>query len=190
MILYGSTTSPFVRRIRLFTHSIPVDFVVMDIFAGEDRKVLIEKNPTLKVPFLVDGEVNVYDSRVIHRYITDKFELTAITWQQENTLTLIDSISDSLVSMFLLSRSEIDTSEDKMFFNLQRQRSEMVFAQLEKQCLAGEFDEWHYPSICLYCLIDWAHFRPLVDFAAYPTLLEFYKNNSNREEVKETDPRD
>ena len=189
MILYGSTTSPFVRRIRMFTHSIPVNFVVMDIFSAEDRKVLIAKNPTLKVPFLVDDDTNVFDSRVIHRYITDKFELTPITWQQENTLTLIDSISDSLVSMFLLSRSEIDTSEDKMFFNLQRQRSDKVFAQLEKQCKAGDFNEWHYPSICLYSLIDWAHFRPLVGFAPYPALLEFYKNNSNREEVKETDPR-
>ncbi|KGJ89352.1 glutathione S-transferase family protein [Thalassotalea sp. ND16A] len=190
MILYGSTTSPFVRRIRIFTHAIPVEFAVMDIFSGDGRKILMAKNPTLKVPFLVDDEVNVFDSRVIFRYITEKFELTPISWHQENALTLIDSISDSLVSMFLLSKSEIDTSDDKMFFNLQRQRAGQVFSELEKQCAAGDFAEWHYPSICLFCLLDWVQFRNMADISAHQHLLSFYRANAKREEVIDTDPRD
>lgn len=189
MILYGSTTSPFVRRIRLFTHSIPVEFVSMDIFSADDRNVLLAKNPTLKVPFLVDDEVSVFDSRVIFRYITDKFSLTTISWPQENLLTLIDSVSDSMVSMFLLARSEVDTNEDKMFYNLQRQRIETVLAELERQCFDGAFEHWHYPSICLYCLVDWSLFRNTADFTPYPTLLAFHQHHNAREEIQATDPR-
>ncbi|TRX55860.1 glutathione S-transferase family protein [Thalassomonas sp. M1454] len=190
MILYGSTTSPFVRRIRIFTQAIPLEFRVMDIFAAQDRKKLIAQNPTLKVPFLVDDEVSVFDSRVIHRYISEKFELTSLSWKQENTLTLIDSVSDTLVAMFLLTKSDFDTSADKLFFKLQHQRTANVLAALEKECEQGSFDDWHYPSICLYCLIDWAQFREMVDFSDYPELIKFWQKNNNREEVVATDPRD
>ena len=189
MILYGSTTSPFVRRTRIFTQAIPLEFKAMDIFSPDDRKELIAKNPTLKVPFLVDDEVSVFDSRIIHRYLCEKFELTPLNWKQENILTLIDSVNDTLVSMFLLSKSDFDTTVDTLFFKLQRQRIANVLAALEKDSAQGSFNDWHYPSICLYCLIDWAQFRELVDFSEYPHLVQFWQGNSGRAEVAATDPR-
>ncbi len=188
MKLYGSTTSPFVRRTRIFTHSIAIEFISMDIFA-EGRDCLREKNPTLKVPFLIDDDKSIYDSRVIYRYLVDKFELSAPSIEQENILTMIDAASDSLVSILLLGRSGFDTNEDKLFFNLQHERINQVFKALQQECQVGSFKEWHYPSICLYCLLDWVLFRDLLKLSEYPELIAFHGLHQEREEVKATDPR-
>ncbi|QBY05017.1 glutathione S-transferase family protein [Thalassotalea sp. HSM 43] len=189
MKLYGSTTSPYARRIRIFAHSIPLEFIAMDIFNDDDRNLLIAKNPTLKIPFLVDDEQCIFDSRVIFRYLTQKFELTPISWPQENLLTLVDSINDSLVSMFLLSRSDIDSDQDALFFNLQKQRIDKAMHSLEVHCKAGQFNDWHYPSICLFCLLDWMSFRELYDVSKFHSLSAFHQQHQQREDVITTDPR-
>ncbi|QDP00399.1 glutathione S-transferase family protein [Thalassotalea sp. PS06] len=192
MDLYGSTTSPFVRRTRLLSAAKlnnALTFHDMDIFDAKGRELLTRHNPTLKVPFVVDGEQHIYDSRVVFRYLTEKYALEPLTWPQENQLTLIDAASDSLVEILLLMRSGIDPSQNALFFNLQRERLTQIFAELEKQVEQGEYDDWNYPAICLYCLIDWAMFRELVDFLPYPSLVRFHDTQKQRPDAVATDPR-
>ena len=133
MQLIGSVTSPFVRRIRLYLALIDKNyqFINLDIFTEQDRAFLTQKNPTLKVPALIDRDLTIYDSRVIFRYLTEKYQLSALSWQQENLLTLIDAANDSLVSILLSKRSELPVDDNVMFFNLQRERLTTVFAALE-----------------------------------------------------------
>jgi glutathione S-transferase len=52
--LYGSTTSPFVRRIRIWLANTEHEFVNLLIFEDQDREVLAAKNPTMKIPILED----------------------------------------------------------------------------------------------------------------------------------------
>ncbi|TKB47098.1 glutathione S-transferase family protein [Thalassotalea mangrovi] len=192
MDLYGSTTSPFVRRTRLLSSAYLDDGLVfhdIDIFDQQGRELLSQHNPTLKVPFLLDGEHNIYDSRVIFRYLAKKFDLNELNWQQENQLTLIDAASDSLVEILLLMRSGIDPSQNALFFNLQRERLGKLFAVLEQQVERGEYNDWYYPAICLYCLIDWAMFRELVDFSPYPSMRAFHQQYASRDDITRTDPR-
>jgi len=193
MKLLGSTTSPFVRRLRLYSVQLNItnfDFVNLDIFANsEDRQLLTEKNPAQKVPALLDEDQCISDSRVIFRYLSQKYQQPSLTWPQENLLTLIDAANDSLISLFLLKRSGLDTSEDRFFFNLQHERVEKTFAALDQAAKKGEFEQWHYPAICLYCLLDWVEFRQLYDFKPLVDLAEFYQVNSNNDGVKATDPR-
>ena len=192
MKLIGSTTSPFVRRIRLYLLQLnvtDVELVNLDIFASEDRQLLTDNNPAQKVPALVDGELCIYDSRVIFRYLSQKYRQSAPTWPQENLLTLIDAASDSLVSLLLLKRSGLDISEDKFFFNLQHDRIEQVFSVLAKSVSDGGFENWGYPAICLYCLLDWTEFRQIYDFSSFAELVEFQRVSANYEGIAKTDPR-
>lgn len=189
MKLLGSTTSPFVRRLRVFLENKDYQFVNLDIFAEEDRKILTENNPALKVPALLDNDQCIYDSRVIYRYLTDKFGLSSLSWSQENLLTLIDSVNDSLVSMLLLQRSNIDTMQEGLFFDLQRERVDKVFSVLDDEVAKGAFQQWHYPSICLWCLLDWTEFRTLARWKHYPNLQSFYQQNASKTILAETDPR-
>lgn len=192
MKLIGSTTSPFVRRIRLYLLQLnitDVDLVNLDIFASEDRQILTDNNPAQKVPALVDGELSIYDSRVIFRYLSQKYQQSALTWPQENLLTLIDAASDSLVSLLLLKRSGLDINEDKFFFNLQHDRIEQVFSTLAKAVNDGDFEHWGYPAICLYCLLDWTEFRQIYNFSSFADLVEFQRASANYEGIVKTDPR-
>ena len=192
MKLLGSTTSPFVRRLRIYLAQLNItdfEFVNLDIFSNGDRQLLTENNPAQKVPALVDEELCIYDSRVIFRYLTQKYQQAPLLWPQENLLTLIDAANDSLVSLFLLSRSDLDINEDKLFFNLQHERVEQVMSVLDKAVNDGAFEKWNYPAICLYCLIDWASFRQRYDFKDKVNLAHFHKSNLNSLGVIDTDPR-
>ena len=191
--LYGSTTSPFARRIRIWLANTEHEFINLQIFAEPDRQRLIIKNPTMKIPMLedeVDGNTQIiFDSRVIYRYLTDKFDDPQLSWEQENQLTLIDSANDSLVQMFILSNSDIQADEDKLFFKLQKERVNAVLIQLNDMVANKVFTSWNYPAVCLYCLIDWIEFRHLHNMQGLTDLLAFHDENTQRIEVTATDPR-
>lgn len=189
MKLIGSTTSPYVRRLRMWMTGLEHDFEQVDIFNSADRARLVSTNPTLKVPMLEDDSKTIFDSGAIYRYLCDKLAHEKLTWQQTNLLTLIDSANDSLVQIFLLSRSDIDTSADKLYFRLQRERFDVIFAELNKAVEAGEFETWNYASVSLFCLLDWALFRERYDFSGLAGLVSFHRHASKRDDAMATDPR-
>lgn len=188
MKLLGSTTSPYVRRTRLLLADRPYDFVNLAIYA-EDRDELRRQNPALRIPVLQDGDLTLFDSRVIARYLSQKFELPALTWAEENLLTVIDAANDAYVVLFQAKRSGLDIEQDSMLFNLQRERVEKTLGELADQVSAGAFGTWNYPAICLYCLVDWVAFRELHDFAGLQVLVDFRDRNRQQPAVAETDPR-
>ena len=191
--LYGSTTSPYVRRLRIWLANTQHEFINMQIFESEDRTILITKNPALKVPALEhvvgDESTLIYDSRVIYRYLSEQLEYASLSWDQENQLTLVDSVNDSLVQMFLLSKSDVVADTDKLFFKLQKERVNNVLAELNEQVERGRFNSWNYPAICLFSLIDWIEFRSLHNLKGLSALLDFHQENAQRIEVTATDPR-
>ncbi|WP_299076775.1 glutathione S-transferase family protein [uncultured Paraglaciecola sp.] len=191
--LYGSTTSPYVRRLRIWLANTQHEFVNLQVFSEQDRQLLAAKNPTMKIPMLEDGMQDtaqrIFDSRVIYRYLTNKFEDPLLSWEQENQLTLIDSANDSLVQMFILSNSDIPPDEDKLFFKLQKERVNAVLVQLNEMVANQDFANWNYPAVCLYCLIDWIEFRNLHNMQGLTDLLAFHDENAQRIEVTATDPR-
>lgn len=189
MKLYGSTTSPYVRRIRVVLAQTEHEFIDLQIFSGEDRELLASRNPALKVPCLEDDGRMIFDSRVIYSYLSEKFGFAPLTWDEENMLTLIDAANDSFVQLLLLARSNIDTSGDELHFRLQKERIEAVLHSLEEQLASGMFGQWTYPEICLYTLIDWVEFRELHDLSDYPRLGGFRESHKDRIELTATDPR-
>lgn len=188
MKLIGSTTSPYVRRIRILLGEEPHEFVNLDIF-DKDREELRRQNPALRIPMLIDGDQVLYDSRIIARYISAKQNRDPLTWDQENQLTLIDAANDSAVLLLQSKRSGLDIDSDAMFFRLQHERMDSSLKALAEQVEEGRFRDWNYPAICLYCMVDWVDFRGLSDFAGVESLLEF--RDSYREDpwVQRTDPR-
>lgn len=188
MKLIGSTTSPYVRRIRILLDDESYEFVNLDIY-GEGRDELRRNNPALKIPMLIDGDQEVYDSRVIARYISAKQNLKPLTWDQENQLTLIDAANDSCVTLLLSKRSGLDIEQDAMFYNLQRERIMTTLRTLAAMVDEGHFSAWSYPAICLYCLVDWLDFRELVDFRGIESLLSFRDRYKDTPVVVQTDPR-
>lgn len=189
MQLYGSQSSPFVRRLRLLLAGQSYEFVSMNIFESVDREKLIKLNPARRVPMLQDGEQVIFDSGVIYRYLSAKFGFTPLSWDEENTLTLINAVNDSLVEVLLCQRSGFDTNDNKLFFNLQRERSEAVLNVLEQKAKAGEFLQWNYLAMSLFALLDWAEFRKLIDLTAFSALNTFVAQAQQHNGVSDSDPR-
>jgi glutathione S-transferase len=63
--LFGSSTSPYARRLRMWMVNVEYEFVDIDIFSSEGRKILKANNPALKIPMLQEEDRTIFDSRVM-----------------------------------------------------------------------------------------------------------------------------
>lgn len=193
MKLYGSTTSPYVRRLRILLAETEYEFESVNVF-GADREALKKVNPTLKIPMFKDAKLKgtdmFYDSGLVYRYLVEQYGFGALTYAEQNMLAVIDACSDSLVNMMIMRRSDIDTSQDKLYYNIQRERQQVSFDVLEQEVAKGTFSNWNYLSISLLVLVEWAQFRALFDFANYPNLLGFGAESQMQKGVTETAPQE
>lgn len=191
MKLYGSITSPYVRRLRILLAQTQYEFEAVNIF-GESREALKEINPTLKIPMFEDvSNPNLpilLDSNLAYEYISELLDIPALDWSQKNDLALINSCNDSLVNMMILTRSGVDTRDDKLYFNIQRERCASTFHYFNKKIRDGKLQDWNYITISLLVLIEWAGFRNLFDFSSHESILTFVEENQHHVGVSETAP--
>lgn len=184
-ILYGSQTSPFVRRIRMLMEQLNYEFRELNIF-GEHAVELNKINPINQIPVLVDGEVTIWDSRQIFNYLNAFHRFQNMDWEDENKLTAIDGAMNSAVSILLMQRSGINTSEPFMYVKRQKDRIESILDFLEPYIQDQAQNEWNFHSISIYCFLDWAQFRSLIDLTNRPDCIEFLKKYANKEIVRKT----
>ncbi|KAI0789600.1 glutathione S-transferase [Abortiporus biennis] len=80
--LYGNPYSTCTRRVVtvLKEYNVPFELVVID-FAKLEHKApaFLEHQPFGQVPYVVDGDIEVYESRAISRYIAAKYRGQAVS---------------------------------------------------------------------------------------------------------------
>ncbi len=191
--LIGSTTSPYVRRLRIYLKTLDSDFQGMSVFDPKDRAVLKEISPILKIPVLKIHHNNstqyLYESRVIFNYINKTHFKQEVTLQDENFLSVLDGVNDSLITLFLMKLSQMTIEEDKRFVMAQHERVQAGLAFLNQEILSKAKPTCDYIVVSLYCLLDWIKFRELTDLSLYRELEKFHQELSPKEEYKLTDPR-
>jgi glutathione S-transferase len=171
MKLYGTTTSPFVRRVRVVADEVgePVDRIDTAPDAGQAQ--LREVSPIRKVPVaVVDGRV-LYDSRVIIDWLTTTrgwhtLQPPRDVWRLHNLVNAIDTALDSVVQLFYLRRDGVAV-DGTPFAKRQLERADAIFAWLGTQLAAdrrGFDDGFGLAELSLVCALDWMDFR-----ASYPT---------------------
>lgn len=160
-VLYGSQTSPFVRRIRMLMEQVPYEFKELNIFETEDALTLNKINPVNQIPVLTDGEMTIWDSRQIFNYVNSMHKLHNMTWQDENTLTAIEGAMNSGVALLLMKRSGMNIDEPYMYVNRQKERIESVMNHMTPYLTGDGLHEWHFITMTLYCFLDWARFRSI-----------------------------
>jgi glutathione S-transferase len=189
MILYGSTTSPYVRRLRLWLADREYTFEQIAVFENQYRADFAHINPVMKVPALVEGDQVYFDSNVIAEYCHDKYGVGFLHMDEKNILALINGVLDSMVQVLILSREQITSEQAPIYTGLREQRAQLCFAHLEKLLGDEWFTHWDYLTISLYTMLDWVVFRQMTDFSAYPRLTAFYEEQQKRADVQATDPR-
>lgn len=189
--LIGSTTSPYVRRLRILLSQTDYQFKNLMVFDPKQREELRQLTPVLKIPILQidegDKKQIIYDSRVIFNYLHKKFGGASLSIEDENLLTVIDGINDSFVILYSMVAAGMTLEEDKRFIKAQRERVSEGFGHLNSLWAVDR--AWDYPAISLYCLLDWALFREQVDIDQWPKLKSFWLANQHHTSVKTSDPR-
>lgn len=185
--LYGSKTSPFVRRIRILMEKLPFELDEMNIYETDDAQKLQKINPINQIPVLVDGKTTIWDSRQIYNYLNLNHKFFNMDWEDENILTAIDGMLNSGVALLLMKRSGMNIDEPFMYVNRQKERIGSVLDYLKPFIQDKAMKEWNFLTISLYCFLDWATFRKIIDISNRPecqALLDKYKDLAI---VKETE---
>ena len=171
MKLYGTTTSPFVRRVRVVAAEVgePVD--IINTAQEEGQKQLRQTSPIWKVPVAeIDGRT-LFDSRVIIDYLTLTRGWGGLTpprdqWRESNLVNAIDAALDSAIQLFYLKREGVP-AEGTPFHAHNMGRADAIFAWLATE-LATEKTSFGsglgLAEVSLVATLDWMDFRK-----TYPT---------------------
>jgi glutathione S-transferase len=165
MKLFGTTTSPFVRRVRVVAAEVGEAVERVDTATDAGMAQLREVSPIRKVPVAqIDGKL-LYDSRVIIDWLVTTrgwggIEPARDRWHEQNVLNAIDAALDSVIQLFYLRRDGV-TVDGTPYAQRQLERTDAIFAWLATQLRPQAFA---LPEISACCALDWMDFRK-----TYPT---------------------
>jgi glutathione S-transferase len=165
MKLFGTTTSPFVRRVRVVAAEVGEPIERIDTATDAGMAQLREISPIRKVPVvIVDGRL-LYDSRVIIDWLVTtrgwgELQPPHDSWREQNLLNGIDAALDSVIQLFYLRRDGVAV-DGTAYAQRQLERTDAIFAWLAKELSPQAFA---LPEMSVCCALDWMDFRKV-----YPT---------------------
>jgi glutathione S-transferase len=166
--------------------NIPYHFKEINIFDSAEAVALNKLNPVNQIPVLISGETKIWDSRQIFNYLNLIHKLHNMDWEDENTLTALDGAMNSGVALLLMKRSGINTEEQYMFIARQKERIESVLDYLKPMMEGPSLKEWNFLTMTLYCFLDWAIFREIINLDHRPECQLFLDTFSHQEIINKT----
>jgi glutathione S-transferase len=171
MKLYGTTTSPFVRRVRVVAAELGEPVELTDTATDAGQAALLAISPIRKVPVAVVDGRTLYDSRVIIDWLVTTRGWGVLQpphdrWREHNLVNAIDAALDSVIQLFYLRRDGISI-DGSAFAERQLARADAIFSWLGTQLAAdakGFGAGLGLPEITLIAALDWMEFRK-----SYPT---------------------
>lgn len=201
MQIWGSRTSPYVRKARVFAleRGVPFDFVDEDPWAKTER--LLALNPLGKVPVLIldDGRV-FYDSLAVIQVLDEsgpaagKMLPASATdqWEAMRWHTLAHGIIDAVVNRLLETRRPDEFQmEDRMKREEVRFDGALAYVSQHLDSIPkGGGDGPGFNELMLGVALNYADFRYSKAWrATYPRLSDFADRMAERHSFRETDPR-
>lgn len=197
MKLYGTVTSPFVRRVRMVADELGVPVESIDTAGPEGQAALRAVSPIAKVPTAVlDGAV-VFDSRAIIDLLLDAHgpgplrATTAATRVDEwNLLNAVDAALEAAIRLFYLRRDGIDPAGIPYMVKEQdRVRAVMTWidGHLHGPWCTGEAG-FGRAELALLTTADWMRFRQAYDVDAHPNIVALAAAHAERPSAVRTRP--
>ncbi|MBP9086133.1 MAG: glutathione S-transferase [Kofleriaceae bacterium] len=197
MKLYGTVTSPFVRRVRVVASELNVDVDRIDTATDAGQLLLAKLNPIRKVPAAhIDGRT-LFDSRVIIDWLTTTRGWGTLApprdhWREQNVLNAIDSAADAAISLFYLKRDGV-AIEGSPFELRQTARVASIFAWLSTEVCTDQSSfrssgEFGMPELSLICMLDWLDFRAAYPTHTAPALMQLRQTWQTRPSLSATHP--
>ncbi|MBX3723093.1 MAG: glutathione S-transferase family protein [Turneriella sp.] len=199
MTLYGSITSPFVRRLRFVLHELGIPFDLIDSLSDAGQAAMRTKNPIWKVPCVeIDGQI-LWDSHTIIEYLTEKNAGNpkllrqpqgAEKWREKNLVTAADGCVESAINVFYLRKDGVEV--DKVAYLVkQRARVESILTWLKTQLRDNYFTaekKIGLSELTFYCILDWLRFREMYPVLQDPVLKAYMEFHSKYPAIEATKP--
>lgn len=197
--LYGSITSPFVRRLRFLLHELGIPFELVDSLTDAGQSAMRTKNPIWKVPCVeIDGQI-LWDSHTIIEYLSEKHAGNpkllrqppgAEKWREKNLVTAADGCVESAINVFYLRKDGVEV--DKLAYLVkQRARVESILTWLKTQLKDNYFTaekKIGLSELTLYCILDWLRFREMYPVLQDPALKAYMDFHSKHPSLDATKP--
>lgn len=197
MKLYGTITSPFVRRVRVIAEEVGCAVEMVNTATEEGMAQLKEVSPIRKVPVAVIEGRTIFDSHVIGEWLlTTKGYGTLAPpvdrWREKNLVNSIDSAIDSAIQCFYLKRDGIP-AEGSVFVKRQMERVAAIFEWLSGELAAdgrsfGGGAGFGVAELSLICALDWMDFRKAYPTETAPKLLALRAAWTERASISTTRP--
>lgn len=203
MKLIGSTTSPYVRKVRIVMAEKKLDyqFVTEDVWSPQTS--IHASNPLGKVPCLVmEGGEAVFDSRVIVEYLdtlSPVGKLIPTGGRERAEVKTWEALSDGLLDAALTARMEAiwsgrDDAQrsqawiDRHLDKIQHALAAMSHGLGDKAFCSGI--HLSLSDIAVGCAVGYLDFRfPQIDWrTAHPNLHKLYDKLAQRSSFQDTQP--
>lgn len=184
MKLIGSTTSPFVRKVRLLLESEGLDyeFETLKALSPEGARALSAYGPIKRIPILLSEGKTIFDSTIIMEYLLEK-QGRSLSVDDKLTLRMIDELCDSCVILFQQRVWKIDENWENELSQRMLDRSLGILDHLDQSIdRLNEFQrDW------LYCVLDWLSFRSVLEWQKdRARLTAFYNSAASLEKYRST----
>jgi glutathione S-transferase len=195
MKLYGTITSPFVRRVRVVAAELGCAVEFVDTAAEGGQAALRAITPIRKVPVaIVDGRT-LFDSRVIIEWLTTTRGFGGLTppsdrWHEANLVNAIDAAIDSAIQVFYLRRDGV-AIEGNVFAQRQQERVDSILEWLGQQLSTdhGSFGAGvGLAEVSLISGLDWMDFRNAYPTERAPQLAKLRATWADRPSIASTRP--
>jgi glutathione S-transferase len=194
--LFGTTTSPYVRRVRIVAMELGLVVELVEVASQEGQHRLAEVSPIWKVPALqiVDEPEIVLDSHAIIDLFMRRFGHGDMTpfdpadSAARNVLTVIDAALDSLINALYLTRDGID-SYHSAYMRKQVDRADSALRWLGGRVGQTGFGRgFGLTEIALVAAIDWIRLRSALPLENHERLVRAAAHWSSRASVAATVP--
>jgi glutathione S-transferase len=203
MKLIGSTSSPYVRKVRVVMAEKKLDyqFVEEDVWSADTN--IMQSNPLGKVPCLVmEGGEALFDSRVIVEYLdtlSPVGKLIPVVGRERAEVKNWEALADGVLDALILARLEAnwggrkkeqrsDAWIERQLAKTQSSLKAMSQGLGEKPFCAGIY--LSLADIAVGCALGYLDFRfPDIDWrSSYPNLAKLQEKLAQRPSFTETAP--
>jgi len=203
MKLIGSSSSPYVRKVRVVMaeKKLDYDFVLEDVWSADTQ--IIESNPLGKVPCLImEGAEALFDSRVIVEYLdtlSPVGKLIPSVGRERAEVKTWEALSDGVLDAAILARLEATwpgrtkAQRSQAWIDRQLGKVEAALKAMsqglgEKPFCAGI--HFSLADVGVGCALGYLDFRfPQIDWrGGYPNLLKLQDKLAQRPSFVDTVP--
>ena len=158
--------------------SIPYDFVLLDMAAGEHQKPeYLAINPMGKVPAIEDGELKLWESGAILLYLAEKYAQEEISREQRSIYSQWVLFANSTLATGLF----VEANREKEVPKLLTALSEIL---AKTPYILGE--QFSVADAAVGSILAYVPMMLPIDLTPYPIILDYIKRISQRSAFKQT----